>query len=103
MEAGLRAESLLGGLLLGADGGTLTLEGTVVVGRTETAAAVPHETVSGTHARLSRRAPGEYFVQDLGSLNGTRVAGRRTRGRVPIQDGDLVEFGDACFRFRVIG
>ena len=97
----------MGYRLIVRDGGkkrTYPLTGEVVsVGRsTDNTIPIKENGSSRHHCQVSQQGEA-FFVQDLGSLNGTRVAGRRTRGRVPIQDGDLVEFGDACFRFRVIG
>lgn len=49
--------------------------------------------VSRRHARLVR-ASGALFIEDLGSLNGTRVNGERISGRRRLREGDLVEIGD---------
>jgi predicted component of type VI protein secretion system len=49
--------------------------------------------VSRRHARFLRQA-GSVFVEDLGSLTGTRVNGERIVGRRRLRDGDLVQIGD---------
>lgn len=49
--------------------------------------------VSRRHARFVRSS-GAVFVEDLGSLTGTRVNGERLSGRRRLRDGDLVEIGD---------
>ncbi|ACG75009.1 FHA domain containing protein [Anaeromyxobacter sp. K] len=48
--------------------------------------------VSRRHARFVR-AGGAVFVEDLGSLTGTRVNGERISGRRRLREGDLVEIG----------
>jgi predicted component of type VI protein secretion system len=49
--------------------------------------------VSRRHARFVRQN-GSVFVEDLGSLTGTRVNGERIAGRRKLRDGDLVQIGD---------
>ena len=54
--------------------------------------------ISWHHARLSRSA-GNIFVEDLGSLNGTFVDGKRIKGRVQVQAGQAIGLGS--FRFQL--
>jgi len=49
--------------------------------------------VSRRHARFVRQN-GTVFVEDLGSLTGTRVNGERITGRRKLRPGDLVQIGD---------
>ncbi len=49
--------------------------------------------VSRRHARFVRQN-GSVFVEDLGSLTGTRVNGERVTGRRKLRPGDLVQIGD---------
>src|SRR5512139_136452 len=49
--------------------------------------------VSRRHARFLRQN-GAVFVEDLGSLTGTRVNGERISGKRRLRDGDLVQIGD---------
>lgn len=57
--------------------------------------------VSRRHARLCRDRD-LYFVEDLGSSNGTFVRGKRVT-RTPLQDGDLVQLGPrVAFRFSIV-
>ncbi|MFY3746114.1 FHA domain-containing protein, partial [Anaeromyxobacter sp. Red801] len=48
--------------------------------------------VSRRHARFLR-AGGAVFVEDLGSLTGTRVNGERIAARRRLREGDLIEIG----------
>lgn len=64
----------------------------------------PEAKVSRRHARISL-ADGKYFVEDLGSTNGTFVnRGKRlTPGnREPLLDGDEIIVGKTFLRFRVV-
>ena len=56
---------------------------------------------SSRHAELRREGVG-LFVQDLGSANGTRIAGARVNGRAPVPPGAEIEFGDGGPRCRVL-
>ncbi len=49
--------------------------------------------VSRRHARFVRQN-GVVFVEDLGSLTGTRVNGEKIAGKRKLRDGDLVQIGD---------
>ncbi|MBV8076286.1 MAG: SpoIIE family protein phosphatase [Planctomycetaceae bacterium] len=49
--------------------------------------------VSSRHARIIRRGDG-YCLEDLGSLNGTRVEGKPVTGTVLLHDGDRIEICD---------
>jgi adenylate cyclase len=55
--------------------------------------------VSKFHAQIQRDKDGSYILQDLGSRNGTYVAGERIDRRAII-NGDEVVFGTVRFRFR---
>lgn len=63
----------------------------------------PEAKVSRRHARIMRR-DGEYFVEDLGSTNGTFInRGRRLLpgDRHPLRDGDEIIVGKTFLRFQV--
>jgi serine phosphatase RsbU (regulator of sigma subunit) len=47
--------------------------------------------VSGHHAQVLRMG-GMYFIEDLGSSNGTFVNGKRIERRTPLQPGDRLDF-----------
>jgi hypothetical protein len=64
----------------------------------------PEAKVSRRHARVTRRG-GQYFIEDLGSTNGTFVnRGRRLLpgDRQPLNDGDEIIIGKTFLRFRVV-
>ena len=64
----------------------------------------PEAKVSRRHARITRRGE-QYFVEDLGSTNGTFInRGRRLLpgDRHPLRDGDEVIVGKTFLRFHVI-
>lgn len=64
----------------------------------------PEAKISRRHARIVRRASGEYAIEDLGSTNGTFVnRGRRLipGQENPLADGDEIIIGKTFLRFRV--
>jgi pSer/pThr/pTyr-binding forkhead associated (FHA) protein len=42
----------------------------------------------------------EYWVEDLGSTNGTLVNGRKLTGPVPLQKGDRLQVGRTVLELR---
>jgi hypothetical protein len=72
----------------------------VVVGRGERCGVVvPGAGVSRCHAALVRQGAG-WWVEDLGSRNGTWCGGERVRRR-RIADGDVLELGEEPVRCRL--
>jgi len=70
----------------------------LVIGRGRTADLVLSEpTISRAHAAIGYEK-GKFFVQDLGSTNGTGVNGKR-EPRTPLSDGDEVQLGKLLLRF----
>lgn len=55
-------------------------------------------TVSRKHVKFTR-AGVKYSVEDLGSLNGMFVAGKRVDGAVKLEDGSEVQIGKFKFTF----
>jgi serine phosphatase RsbU (regulator of sigma subunit) len=71
-----------------------------VIGRTADAAIyLPSQVVSRRHAQI-RCEEGAYFIEDLGSFNGTLLNGRRIVGSQPLADGDQVTVGDYVLKFQ---
>lgn len=54
--------------------------------------------LSRFHARISRKL-GHFYVEDLGSRNGTYLNGGRLRARSPMVHGDLLALGELELRF----
>jgi adenylate cyclase len=78
---------------------------TVIIGRPKTGVTVdldlsPDEQVSRPHARLLLLASGQYWIEDLGSLSGTRVNGVQIKGRErrQLQPNDTIEVGETMLR-----
>ena len=59
---------------------------------------IPRSSVSRNHSRLTMDDRGEWWVQDLGSTNGTFVNEERVVSRM-LSDGDQVRFGDVIYKF----
>jgi serine/threonine protein kinase len=60
--------------------------------------------VSRRHAEIVKRGD-QFFVRDLGSLNGTFIVGRGRLGRdqmYPLKDGDQMMLGNAILEFRKV-
>jgi hypothetical protein len=53
---------------------------------------IPDERLSREHARIEYR-DGRYWLEDLGSLNGTALNGTLVAGQQPLQSGDTIELG----------
>ncbi|MGH9106381.1 MAG: FHA domain-containing protein [Acidimicrobiales bacterium] len=78
----------------GARGSEYELSDELTIGRAQTCAVVlgADNFVSQLHARVFNKADG-YWVEDLGSTNGTLVNGRRVSGAVPLERGDRLQVG----------
>ncbi len=80
--------------LSGAPVAEISLEApAVVVGRMGADLALDSPVVSRRHAAFRRRPDGGHDVEDLGSMNGTFVGGRRVARRHPLRAGDVVLVG----------
>lgn len=79
---------------------TYILDGNVELGRSSKNNIIIRDPyISSSHAKLTQNE-GEYFVQDLGSTNGTFVNGEKI-GTVPVQlkNGDKIHVGQVYFLF----
>jgi CheY-like chemotaxis protein len=56
--------------------------------------------ISRRHCEFTLRDD-QFFLQDLGSTNGTRLNGLSVRGNRPLEDGDWVEIAQTSFRIRL--
>ncbi len=69
-----------------------------VIGRGRGADAILAEaTISRAHAAIGFDANEGFFVQDLGSTNGTQVNGERHKRKL-LQSGDQIQIGKLCLR-----
>ncbi|MEJ7597632.1 MAG: GGDEF domain-containing protein [Kofleriaceae bacterium] len=76
------------------------LEVQYVVGRdTDAGLVVSRSSVSRQHARLFSDEHAGWWVEDLGSTNGTFVNEIRVSGVTQLSDADQVRFGDAIYKF----
>ncbi len=84
-----------------ARGTSFPLDGELTIGRAQgCAVALPSDTfVSQMHARVFLRGD-DYWVQDLGSTNGTLVNGRKVDGAVPLRRGDRVQVGRSVLELK---
>lgn len=81
----------------------LSLEAPFVIGRSaECALRIPHWRVAKAHLRVRRDHTGCY-LEDLGSLGGTRVNGNRLARYGPVQQTDEVVVGPCLLRFAISG
>jgi DNA-binding winged helix-turn-helix (wHTH) protein len=75
-------------------------DGENLVGRDpQTNVWLDYATVSRRHARL-RVLDGRVVLEDLGSKNGTSVAGQVVAGAVTLRDGDRIAFGRLMVTYR---
>jgi predicted component of type VI protein secretion system len=63
---------------------------------------IPEESVSDSHAKLQRR-DSVWYVTDLGSTNGTYVAGRRIDAEVPLGQTAELRLGGVKLTFNAVG
>jgi len=57
------------------------------------------EYASGRHAVVRCAKDGRWWVEDLGSRNGTYVNGHRVESSRPLGSGDVLQIGRSRFRF----
>jgi pSer/pThr/pTyr-binding forkhead associated (FHA) protein len=72
----------------------------VLIGRgPECTLVLDDEFASSRHARIFPRAEG-WFVEDLGSRNGTMVGGAKVTGAVPVESGTVIRIGRTTLELR---
>ena len=72
-----------------------------VIGRGRGAdAVVPEPTISRAHAAIGWQLDSGFFVQDLGSTNGTLVNGAR-QTKIAVADGDEIQMGKLALRVQL--
>lgn len=78
--------------------------GESVIGRSRACAICLHwdDSVSRRHARLTV-TEGRWFIEDLGSNNGTRVDDRDASGRVRLRNGAIIRVGRVNLTLRLPG
>lgn len=73
-----------------------------VVGRgSDSNLVLPERQVSRYHIKILRQN-GRFFLQDLGSKNGTHLNGEQVSGTVPLQDGDEIQIA-LCVKMVFVG
>lgn len=76
------------------------LQDEMIIGRgSECAVSLKDEFASNVHAKLYR-VEGRYYVEDLGSTNGTYVNGRRINYPTELRGGDYIKIGRTVMEFR---
>ena len=82
-------------------GTTLSLlDSGVLLGRNpECTLVLDDDFASGRHARIFRR-DGGWFVEDLGSTNGTYLGSRKLTAPMPIEVGSTLRIGKTIFELR---
>lgn len=79
---------------------SVRLSGSLQIGRAEACSIRLEDTyVSQVHARLYGE-DGRWFVEDLGSTNGTFLNDRRVATPVPVHSGDVVRVGKTLLELR---
>ncbi|MBT5230687.1 MAG: FHA domain-containing protein, partial [Methylococcales bacterium] len=61
-----------------------------------------HSKVSGTHAQVVKEK-GAFWLEDLGSTNGTYVSGKKITSQYRLHHGDEVAIGEHTLKFISIG
>ena len=83
-----------------AAGRTLEVEGEVVIGREGDGLAIPDKEMSRRHTAVRQTERG-VEIEDLGSMNGTFVDGRRITEPVTLTIGATIEVGSSQIRVEV--
>jgi Inner membrane component of T3SS, cytoplasmic domain len=77
-------------------------QASIVIGRTAECDVILYEAgVSRKHAKIFSDH-GAFFIEDLGSSNGTRVNGSTIQEARPLRQGDLISMGPVVFNFKAL-
>jgi pSer/pThr/pTyr-binding forkhead associated (FHA) protein len=77
-------------------------QASVLIGRTAECDVILYEAgVSRKHARISVEGT-SFFIEDLGSSNGTIVNGAKVAGKQSLKDGDSISLGPVAFSFKPV-
>ncbi len=77
-------------------------QASVVIGRTAECDVILYEAgVSRKHACVTVEGS-DFWIEDLGSSNGTRVNGETIKGRQALKDGDSISMGPVVFSFKPV-
>lgn len=86
------------------NGQRLELEGELVIGREGVAVTIDDPELSRRHAAVRPiEGGGGFEVEDLGSLNGTFVNGRRIEGPTKLSGGDTIKLGQNVLELEAAG
>jgi pSer/pThr/pTyr-binding forkhead associated (FHA) protein len=80
-------------------GRRLELDGELVIGREGVAVTIDDSELSRRHA-VVRPVSGGFEIEDLGSLNGTFVNGRRIEGPTRLSGGDSIKLGQTVLELQ---
>ncbi len=90
-----------GAWLEGVDGQRVPVSRTCSIGRSRSNQLVLTDIrVSRRHAVIQMQMPGEYWIVDFGTVNGTRVDGKRIALPTQLRDGARIEVGGQGWVFR---
>jgi hypothetical protein len=77
------------------------LFGGLAIGRsTDADVRIEDRFASGVHSRIYSRGS-SYYLEDMGSTNGTFLNGRQVEGEVGLSDLDSIKIGDTELRFEL--
>lgn len=79
-------------------GGVIPIHGVLTIGRKENNLLIlSDQYVSGHHARIYLKN-NQYYLEDLGSTNGTLFNGRRVEEKEILNAGDEIRIGSSYFK-----
>src|SRR5688572_28953308 len=83
------------------DGSVVPIAGNLTIGRgSSNGLTLTTEKASRRHASIHAQNGGEFWLIDLGSVNGTFLNGRRVFQPIRLQSGDTIELAGERFIFR---